>query len=462
LALLKLFNTISRQKEEFQPLQPGKVGMYSCGPTVYGTPHIGNLRAYIFSDTLRRTLEFLGYEVNQVINITDVGHLTTDSDAGEDKMEKGARAAGKTVWEVAKFYEGQFLEALAALNIKTPTCLPRATEHIAEQIELIEQLTTKGCTYETADGIYFDTAKFPNYGKLSGQNLDEKEAGARVAVKDEKRHPADFALWKFCVGENVDHAMRWPNPPSAQKGEGFPGWHIECSAMSSKYLGKTFDIHTGGIDHIPVHHENEIAQSEAASGQKFVNYWLHCDFMTVDGGKMSKSLGNVFTLADLAERGFEPAAFRYLCLQSHYRSKVNFTWEALKSAEKSLNNMRRKFQQLPAKINNNDESIDLFRDALSDDLNTAVALANFVGALAGGNDQETILEMDKVLGLGFDKLPRTPTAYNPTPEQAKLLAEREEARKNKDFARSDEIRAEFEKAGFEIIDDQNGSTIKEL
>ncbi len=464
MALLKLFNTLSRTKEEFQPLKKGKVGVYSCGPTVYGPPHIGNLRAYVFTDTLRRSLEFLNYKVTQVVNITDVGHLTTDQDGGEDKMEKGARASGKTVWEVAKFYEEQFLAALKDLNIKKPTQLPRATEHITEQVELIKKLTEKGFTYETSDGIYFDTAKFPNYGKLSGQKLEEKEAGARVAVKSEKKHPADFALWKFCVGENADHVMRWANPSG--EGEGFPGWHIECSAMSSKYLGETFDIHTGGIDHVPVHHENEIAQSEAASGKPFVKYWLHNEFLTVDGGKMSKSLGNLYTLEDLKEKGVDPLAFRYLCLGTHYRSKLNFTWEALAGAANALKKLRTAFRALPKPAIGCSVEEQKFAEAISDDLNTPQALAICWEvakdeSLPLSARAETLAKFDQVLGLQLDQ-PITEEKVKLTIEQKKLLTEREETRKNKDFKRSDEIRAEFEKAGLEIEDTTNGQVVKKV
>ncbi len=448
--------------------------MYSCGPTVYGPPHIGNLRAYIFADILRRSLEFLDYEVTQVVNITDVGHLTTDSDAGEDKMEKGARASNKTVWEVAKFYEEQFVTALDALNIKRPTHLPRATEHITEQIKLIQKLTEKGFTYETSDGIYFDTSKFPNYGKLSGQKLEDKEAGARVAVKSEKKHPADFALWKFCVGENADHVMRWTNPGGT--GEGFPGWHIECSAMSSEYLGETFDIHTGGIDHVPVHHENEIAQSEAANSKPLVKYWLHNEFLTVDGGRMGKSLGNLYTLKDLRAKGFSPLAFRYLCLGTHYRNKLNFTWEALAGAANALKKLHTVFQEIsknchpersePASAAEGSLEIKKFSAAISDDLNTPQALAIVWEvvkdeSLPRSARAETLAKFDKILGLQLDQ-PIKESKVEPTAKQVKLLAEREKARQNKDFKRSDEIRAEFEKMGLEIEDTADGQVVKKI
>lgn len=486
------------------------MGIYSCGPTVYATPHIGNFRAFIFADLLRRSLEFLGFEVKQVMNITDVGHLVSDSDSGEDKLEKSdqdalfltcqnckkkfftgiidkgvgtifennehqcpfckkitlaknksdyLRAGGK-IYDIARFYEDKFIDALEDLNIKFPHHLPRATDHILEQVELVKKLTEKGFTYETSDGIYFDTSKFKNYGKLSGQKLEEKEAGARVEVKSEKKNPADFALWKFCVGENEKHILRWPNPSGER--EGFPGWHLECSAMSSKYLGETFDIHTGGVDHIPVHHENEIAQSEAASGKKFVNYWLHNEFLTVDGGKMSKSLGNLFTLDDLKKKGFDPLAFRYLCLNSHYRSKLNFTWEALKNAQNSLANLREIYQKLPEGGEALEKYVKKFQEALADDLNSPQALA--VAWEAAKDDvidaavkRATLVKFEEVLALDLDKKEE---AVKLSAEQEKLLKEREKARKEKDWGRSDEIRDEFLKAGLEIEDTGEGQIVK--
>lgn len=462
---IKLTNTLTRQKETFQPLEKGKVGIYSCGPTVYATPHIGNFRAFIFADLLRRSFEFLGYAVQQVMNITDVGHLTSDSDAGEDKLElasrrlsegrKGAKREGISPLEIARKYEDEFLRDMQKLNIRTPHQLPRASEHITEQIELIKKLEEKGFTYETSDGIYFDTSKFTDYGKLSGQKLEEKEAGARVEVKSEKKNPADFALWKFCVGENEHHILRWQNPSG--EGEGFPGWHLECSAMSSKYLGETFDIHTGGVDHIPVHHENEIAQSEAASDKAFVKYWLHNEFLTVDNGKMSKSLGNLFTLEDIEEKEIDPLAFRYLALNSHYRSKLNFTWEALKNASHSLNNLRTIFRNIPEEGEIDEAWLEKFQAALADDLNSAQALAiAWEYARSDNASQPTLQKFDEVLGLD---LARPEEAVELTEEQKNLLEERKAAREAKDFARSDEIRDEFAAAGLEIEDTKDGEQI---
>ncbi len=453
---IRFSNSLTREKEIFQPIESGKVGVYSCGPTVYATPHIGNFRAFIFADLLRRSLEFLGFEVKHVMNITDVGHLTSDGNEGEDKLEKGAAREGISPLEVARKYEEEFRRDLQKLNILTPTELPRASEHISEQIELIRRLEKKGFTYETSDGIYFDTSKFEDYGKLGGQKMEEKAAGKRIAVKSEKRNPADFALWKFCVGENAKHILRWKNPGG--EGEGFPGWHLECSAMSMKYLGETFDIHTGGVDHIPVHHENEIAQSEAATDQKFVNFWLHNEFLTVDSGKMSKSLGNLFTLEDLEKKEFDPLAFRYLCLNSNYRSKLNFTWEALKNAANSLANLREIFQNLSDDGEISVEAVEKFSVAIADDLNSSKALA-VVWEVAKSSTANcaTLRKFDGVLGLDLGKKEEV---VELNAEQKKLLDERAAARVAKDFEKSDSIRAEFEKMGFEIEDSGDKQIVK--
>ncbi|MCL2164637.1 MAG: cysteine--tRNA ligase [Oscillospiraceae bacterium] len=323
-----VYNTLSRKKEKLNTIDTNLVRMYSCGPTVYNYAHIGNLRTYVFMDILRRVLKYEGFELKHVMNITDVGHLVSDEDEGEDKMLKGAREQKKTPWEIAEYFTEAFLKDIAKLNIEVPEIIPKATEHIDIMIDFVKGLMDKGYGYETSDGIYFDIGKFDGYGKLSRLDLDEQIAGARVNVNVEKRHPADFALWKKAPKE---HIMQWESP----WGMGYPGWHIECSAMSMKYLGETFDIHTGGVDHIPVHHENEIAQSEALLGKPAVNYWLHGEFMMVDNGKMSKSLGNTYLMEDIEKRGIPPLAFRYFCLNAHYRNKLNFTWDAMKSASVS-------------------------------------------------------------------------------------------------------------------------------
>ena len=322
---IKLYNTLSRSKEVFKPIKEGKVGVYSCGPTVYNYAHIGNLRTYVFTDILKRIFTFNGYKVKSVMNITDVGHLLSDADDGDDKMVKAAAEQNKTPEQIAEFYTAAFFKDCQRLNILRPDVTPKATEHIQEMLKVVRDLVAKGYAYETDDGIYFDISKFPDYGKLSRANLEEQLAGARVDVNLGKRHPADFAIWKKA---EPNHIMQWPS----EWGMGYPGWHIECTAMSTKYLGEYFDIHTGGIDHVPIHHENEIAQVEAWLGHKAVNYWMHSEFMLVDGGKMSKHLKNTYTVDDLIEKGFSPMEFRYLCLNVQYRQKLNFTWESMESA----------------------------------------------------------------------------------------------------------------------------------
>ena len=324
--MLKIYNTLTRNKEDFKPIREGKVSMYSCGPTVYNYAHIGNLRTYIFMDIFRRVLRYDGYKIKGVMNITDVGHLMSDADDGEDKMAKASREQKKTPLEIAQFYTSVFFEDLSKLNIGRPEVIAKATEHIQDMISYVSQLVDKGYAYEIDDGIYFDISKFEGYGKLSRLNLEEQQAGARVEVNSQKRHPADFALWKKA---EPGHIMQWDSP----WGRGYPGWHIECSAMSRKYLGMPFDVHTGGVDHIPVHHENEIAQNEALTGKQSVNYWVHGEFMLVDNGKMSKSLGNTYRISDLEDRGYRALDFRYFCLNTHYRKKLNFTFEGLDAAK---------------------------------------------------------------------------------------------------------------------------------
>src|SRR3989344_797670 len=320
--MLKLYNTLTKQEEEFKPINSSKVGMYTCGPTVYDYTHIGHLRKYIGDDILRRLLEVNGYEVKHIQNVTDVGHLTSDADEGDDKLEKGAKEKNMTVWELAKFFEDYFYKSLSEVNILRPHVVARATEHIGEQIKLIQKLEENGFIYQTDEAIYFDVSKFPGYTKLSGQKLEDKNVGSRaeVRVDSQKKNPQDFTLWFFTVGHFASHEMRWPSP----WGEGFPGWHIECSAISMEFLGNTLDIHTGGVDHIPVHHTNEIAQSQGATGEQFVRFWVHHNFLQVDGEKMSKSKKNFYTVEDIKKKGFDPMALRYLMLTAHYRDKINF------------------------------------------------------------------------------------------------------------------------------------------
>src|SRR5258706_3274603 len=365
--MLKIFNSLSRKIEDFDPIKEGEVGMYACGPTVYDFPHIGHGRKYVNDDILRRVLEKVeGYKVTHVQNITDVGHLVSDSDTGEDKMEKGAKKYGKTVWEVAEEYTNYFFKEMDSLNILRPTISCKASDHIPEQIELIKKLIEKGFAYDTPEAVYFEVAKFADYGKLFGHGLAEKQVGVREEVETDanKKNPADFALWFKRIGKFADHTMHWESP----WGDGFPGWHIECSAMSMKYLGEQFDIHTGGEDHLSIHHPNEIAQSEAATGKKpFVKYWFHSAFLTVDGKKMSKSLGNVYKVADIAERGFSPIALRYLYLSTHYKKTMNFTWEALEAASNAYLKLRRDFKALEFNV---EEDVDIFAEGaeMSDEM----------------------------------------------------------------------------------------------
>ncbi|HVT01151.1 MAG TPA: cysteine--tRNA ligase [Patescibacteria group bacterium] len=455
---MKLYNTLSRSIEDFEPLNPPKVGMYACGPTVYDYTHIGHLRKYINDDTLVRVLRANNYDVKHVMNITDVGHLSSDADSGEDKLEKGAKKFGKSVLEVARFFEEDFWKSLKFVNVEKPDVVALATEHIEDQIALIETLIEKGYGYKTDGAIYFDTSKFADYGKLAGQNLEDKIAGVRedVVVDNEKKNPADFALWFFTKGRFRDHALHWESP----WGEGFPGWHIECSAMSMKYLGLSFDIHTGGIDHIAIHHPNEIAQSEAATGQPFVKYWVHYAFLIVDGQKMSKSLGNVYRIFDLRDRGYNPMAFRYLTFQSHYRSEMNFTWEALDGAQTALN----KLYEIAGEFSEVHQDTDIdyerdFIDAAGQDLNMPKALSVMWEMLRSdipdAKKAATLLEMDKVLGLNIaensKKMSTIPQAVK------ELVDQRNKLRKLKKFNAADQIRIKIEKMGY-IIEDKEKKT----
>lgn len=339
--VIKLYNTLSRKKEAFESLKDNEVGLYTCGPTVYWFAHIGNLRTYIFEDILKRVLEYNGHNVTHVMNITDVGHLTSDSDTGEDKMEIGAKRERKTVWEIADFYTRAFKKDLKSLNIKPPSIWAKATSNINEQIKFIQTLEKKGFTYKIADGVYFDTSKIKDYGKLCGSKKRELKAGSRVEVAAGKKNPADFALWKFSP-PGIKRQMEWDSP----WGLGFPGWHTECVVMAVKYLGAPFDIHCGGIDHIPIHHTNEIAQTEAVFGKNLANFWLHGEFLVLKEGRMGKSERNIITLSNLSEKGFYPLSYRYLCLTTHYRSKLTFSWKSLQSSQQALNNLYQKIREI--------------------------------------------------------------------------------------------------------------------
>ena len=465
--MLKLYNTLTRKKQVFKPLKRGYVGFYACGPTVYQYAHIGNLRTYIFEDILRRTLEFNGYKVKHVMNITDVGHLTSDADAGEDKIEREAKKEKKSVIEIAKFYTKAFLRDIKALNINKPSVLAPATKYIPQQIAIIKRLVAKGYAYETSAAVYFDVSKFKDYYKLSGQPAGKKLIGARkeVVVDPDKKDPIDFALWFKLVGRFKNHILRWPSP----WGMGFPGWHIECSAISTANLGQPFDIHAGGIDHIPVHHTNEIAQSEAAFGKPLARYWLHGEFLIMGKLKMAKSKGNFMTLEDLVKLGFDPLAFRYLALNTHYRSKLNFTLEGLKAAQNALNNLKR-FLAYPEnssldKRDKENNSLSLYEkkffEAVNDDLNTPRALS-VVWKLIGDRTvswkakRALILKFDEVLGLGLNKI--KPIKI---PAKIKELAKkREKLRQEKKWAEADSIRKEIEKMGWIIEDSREGTIIK--
>lgn len=464
--MLKVYNTLTRKKEDFVPIDEKCVRMYSCGPTVYSYAHIGNLRTYVFMDLIRRVLRYDGYKLKGVMNITDVGHLLSDGDEGEDKMAKAAREQKKTPWEIAAYYTDVFFKDIEALNIGKPEVIAKATEHIPEMIEFVQALQDKGFAYEITDGIYYDIGKFPSYGKLSGQVVDEKEAGARVEENSEKRHPADFALWKKA---DKNHIMQWESP----WGMGFPGWHIECSAMSRKYLGETFDIHSGGIDAVPVHHENEIAQNEARAGKKTVNYWMHGEFMMVDGGKMSKSLGNVYTIAQLREKGYEPLDFRFFCLNAHYRKKLNFTFEGMNAAKTGRERILAALAQHKASPAKTEQSVldsykEKFVDAINDDINIPLALGVLFNMLKEPKSKDIYdlaLDFDKVFGLDFDKV-ALPTATAPKIDAPKevldLIEKRKEAKKAKDFALADKIRAEIGALGYEVKDTREGVVVTKL
>lgn len=459
--MLKLYNTLSREKEDFQPV--GKVvTMYSCGPTVYNYAHIGNLRTYVFMDLVRRVLRYDGYKLKGVMNITDVGHLLSDGDDGEDKMAIAAKKQQKSPYEIAEYYTSIFFKDTEALNIGKPEIIAKATDHINEMIAYVEALVEKGYGYETSDGIYFDIGKFEGYGKLSRLNLDDQIAGARVEVNSEKRHPADFALWKKAPKE---HIMQWPSP----WGMGYPGWHIECSTMSRKYLGSLIDIHSGGVDHIPVHHENEIAQSEALEGSKTVNTWMHGEFMLVDGGKMSKSLGNTYTIAQLEEMGYSPLAFRYFCLNTHYRKKLNFTFEGLKAAQVAYTRMLNAlYEHKISATATAPEILDKYRkdftDAVNDDINIPLSLGVIWTMLKETPSKDIYalaLEFDKVLGLSLNKAKPAEKEKIEVPDDIKAIAdERWQARLAKNWAESDRLRDILAEKGYLVKDSKEGYSLE--
>jgi len=456
---LLFYNTLHQSKERFIPINKNIVGLYTCGPTVYNYAHLGNLRTYLFEDLLKRTLLFNGYKVTHVENITDVGHLTDDADQGEDKMEKAAIKQKKSAWELANFYTDAFRADLKKLNILEPDIWCKATDHIDLQIETIKKIELNGFTYQTNDGIYFDTSKLPDYGKLARLDKERLQAGKRVEM-GEKRNPTDFALWKFSP-KHEKRQMEWDSP----WGKGFPGWHIECSAMSSHFLGVPFDIHCGGIDHIPVHHTNEIAQTEAAEQKELANFWMHGEFMIIDDKRMGKSEGNFITLQTAVKKGFEPLAFRYLTLNTHYRQKLNFTWEALQGAQNALDNLRLQLIDLPLTKAYCESFVDDFTKAINDDLNTPQAIAltwDLIKSECPGEMKlTTILKFDEILGLDLKHYIQTAHNMLKHIPQAvtNLLQERNIARKEKDWGKSDELRDKIFSFGYVVEDTVNGQKL---
>ena len=456
------YNTLTKSKETFKPIDNKEVKIYSCGPTVYKDATIGNMRTNLFQDTLRKVLKYNGYKIKHVMNITDVGHLVSDGDEGEDKMLKSAREENKSPLEIAKHYTELFFEDLKKLNIETPEIICKATEHIKEMLEYVKQLIENGYAYETSTAIYFDVSKLDKYGVLSGINLEEQKAGARIEIDKEKRNPYDFALW---IKAPKNHLMKWDSP----WGPSYPGWHIECSAMGRKYLGEQFDIHTGGIDLIPTHHENEIAQSKGACGKIPANYWLHGEYLLIDGRKMSKSLGNVYLLKDIEEKDYDPLVYRLFNYSSHYRNKINFTWEAMEGASKSLERLRNSYQ-LHIKgtdiLNEEDNNklIELeenFHKAINDDMNMPLAMS-FVWEVVRFEKKSPeianlLLKFDTILSLEIDK----DIEKQEIPEEIKqLLEERKNAREQKDWKKSDEIRDILKQKGYIVKDTKNGVEIK--
>jgi cysteinyl-tRNA synthetase len=453
---LRLYDTYTRSLRDFEPLKPEEVGLYTCGPTVYDYAHIGNLRTYIFEDVLRRVLEFNHYKVKHVMNITDVGHLVSDADTGEDRMEKGSRRTGKTAWEIAELYTEEFIADLHRLNIQEPTVWCKATDHIQEQIDFIRCIEDHGYTYRTSDGIYFDTSKLSDYGYMGRLDIEGLQAGARIEM-GEKHHPTDFALWKFSP-KDQQRQMEWDSP----WGVGFPGWHIECSAMSAKYLGPFFDIHCGGEDHINVHHTNEIAQTEACYSTRLANFWMHGYFLQIDEERMGKSSGNYLRVQTLIERGFDPLAWRYFCLNANYRSKLNFSWEGVEGANISLDRLRNAAYEWGAPGNPDQPFIDRFTEAINDDLNMPRALAvtwELVKSdLSPDVKKTTILVFDQVLGLGLD-------TWAPTEEEipeniSALVVARQAARAEKHWKDADALRDQVLEAGYEIEDTPQGPKVK--
>jgi cysteinyl-tRNA synthetase len=471
--MIYLFNTLTRKKEEFIPIEAGKAGMYCCGLTVYNYAHIGNLRAYVFEDLLKRVLLYNGYNVKHVMNITDVGHLVSDADEGEDKMEIGSAREGKSAWELAEYYTKVFKQDMESLNMLPPDIWCKATDHIKEQIELVKCLEQKGYAYTASDGVYFDTSKLSDYGKLArpgGIDIEGLEEGKRIAFSEEKKNKTDFALWKFSpksAAGGAKRQMEWDSP----WGVGFPGWHIECSAMSMKYLGETFDIHCGGVDHIPIHHTNEIAQSEACTGKKFVNYWLHNEFLIIEAEKMSKSSGEFLRLQTLVDKDYDPLDYRYFCLGAHYRKHLQFSWDNLDAARNAFTRLKNRVIDFRTADNtgsaDSTETIEgykqRFLEAINDDLGIPEALAVMWEVvrnelISPQARLELVYDFDRVFGLGLKDVEKS---VDEIPKEImKLVADRNEAKKNKDFKLADEIRNKIKQMGYILIDKKDGVEVK--
>lgn len=474
MPVLKLYNTMGHTLQEFTPLQRGKVGFYGCGPTVYNFAHIGNLRTYIFEDILVRTLKRFGYEVTHVMNVTDVGHLSGDDDTGEDKMVRSAKERGESVLQIAKFYTDAFFADTKRLGIQRPTVVCMATEHVQDMIALISRIEAKGFTYMAGGNLYFDVTKFPAYGQLANLRMDDLKAGARIEVDENKKNPHDFVLW-FTKSKFENQALIWDSP----WGRGYPGWHIECSAMSMKYLGESFDIHAGGIDHVPVHHTNEIAQSEAATGKKWVNYWLHAEFLIMDKGKMSKSKGSFITLQSLIDGGIAPLDYRYFCLGGHYRSQLSFSWEGMEQAKASRKALIEKIIDLKEKSSGTRlptraelsgaaaERLERFDDSLADDLSAPRALAELWQLvrdpqIPAAQALAAALDMDEVLGLGLAAARKAEVSIDAATVARieGLVAERAAAKKAKNWAAADSIRNALKEMGVALEDGPAGTTWK--
>lgn len=464
---VKLYNTLTRQKSDFVPIHGNEVRIYSCGPTVYSYAHIGNFRTYTFMDNLRRVLEYNGYTLKHVMNITDVGHLESDSDEGEDKMEKAAKKENKSPYEIAEFYTKAFLNDMNKLHIERPEIIAKATDHIQDMLEFAKEIVKNGYGYETSTAIYFDVSKLDKYPVLSNRNVEDQIAGARVDVDPEKRNPYDFAIW---IKAPQNHIMKWESP----WGLSYPGWHLECSAMSRKYLGEVFDIHTGGVDHIPTHHENEIAQSKGAFGKIPAKIWMHVEFLQVDGGKMSKSLGNVYTISQLEEKGIEPLAFKLFCYTAHYRTKLNFTFDGVISSQKALNRLREGIiKHKNGNDNIDDETLNKYKerfiDAINDDLNIPVAMS-VVWELAryelkSKKIADMLLDFDRVLGLDLinsEKYLKEESNVEIPAEVKTLLEERKTARENKNWVLSDELRDKIKEHGYIVKDTKEGMTVEKM